>query len=526
VSDQEAALGQEFDVVVIGSGFGGAAVAARLAWAGKSVAILERGKRYPPGRTDVTTTGHGLRRRRFGHFQVDQGKGMNVIRGIGVGGGSLHYFGVRLRADPRIFDHDRFPGNRWPAEISRQVLDPYYDLAGDMLPAGPLAPHPVLGLPTRSTAFMDAAHNCRRCRKEPKLVPIAVHSAAEPAATHVPGVYQTRCVYCGECLIGCPPSESFEGDVNARALLTLNYLAWAEEHGARIFPEHFVDRIAKVAEGFEVEVSLRDPDADETDPRGVREQGSVRARKVVLGAGTLGSTEILLKSRQTLPPLSRQLGLHFSGNGDFLIPKTKNAVQDLQPKSGPLITVGADFGTEDNDIFIEDLGKIPFASAILGTQQETTFELFERQLGYLGMGTDASNGVLSLEDGAVLLHWDPTDSLPLYGEIVAALREMSQNLGGNYADPENYNPFTGTGLLTAHPLGGCVMGDSPETGVVDPRGEVFGVPGLYVADGATLCTAIATNPSYTISAVAERIAFWMLHGREMRDGDPDTPANR
>ena len=521
-----AALGQDFDIVIIGSGFGGAAVAARLAWAGRKVAILERGKRYPIGRTDITTTGHGLRRRRFGHFQVDQGKGMNVIRGIGVGGGSLHYFGVRLRADPVVFDPERFPGNRWPEGLSRQVLDPYYDLVGDMLPAGPVRPHPVLGLPTRAEAFMAAARNSRRCRCEPELVPLAVHSDPEPSPTHVPGIDQTRCVYCGECLIGCPPSESFAGNVNAREVLTLNYLAWAEQHGARIFPEHFVDGVSKIAEGFEVAVSLRDPDLDETDPEGVRQAGTVRARQVVLSAGTLGTTEILLKSRQTLPPLSSQLGRHFSGNGDFLIPKTQNTVQDLQPKSGPSITVGADFSTEDNVIFIEDLGKIPFIAAILGTTEETVFDLVHHELGYLGMGTDASNGVLTLKDGAVLLHWDPTDSLGLYNEIIAALREMSQNLGGNYADPKNYNPLTGTGLLTAHPLGGCVMGDSAETGVVSQYGEVFGVPGLFVADGSMICTGIGTNPSYTISALAERVAFWMLHGRDLRDGDAETPANR
>lgn len=103
---------------------------------------------------------------------------------------------------------------------------------------------------------------------------------------------------------------------------------------------------------------------------------------------------------------------------------------------------------------------------------------------------------------------------------------MSQQLGGNYANPSNYNPITGSGLITAHPLGGCVMSDSVDAGVVSPQGEVYGVPGLFVADGAIIPTALATNPSYTISALAERVAFWMLHGREMADGDSDAPANK
>jgi len=77
----------------------------------------------------------------------------------------------------------------------------------------------------------------------------------------------------------------------------------------------------------------------------------------------------------------------------------------------------------------------------------------------------------------------------------------------------------GTGLITAHPLGGAVMSDTAERGVVNPRGEVHGCPGLFVADGSIIPTALATNPSYTISALAERVAFWMLHGREMTERD-------
>ena len=198
------------DVVVIGSGFGGAAVACRLAQAGRSVVILERGNEYPTGRGDMTATGHGNDTVRHGHFQIDRGTGMNVIRGIGVGGGSLHYFGVRLRTPPEVFDSPR-----WPTEITRQVMDPYYDLAGDMLKAAPLQPNPVLGVPKRSEAFLAAARQAHCCQDDPRSVPIAVHSAADPVQTPS-GIPQTTCVFCGECLIGCPPSESFPGNVNAR----------------------------------------------------------------------------------------------------------------------------------------------------------------------------------------------------------------------------------------------------------------------------------------------------------------------
>jgi cholesterol oxidase len=212
---------------------------------------------------------------------------------------------VRLRAHPEIFDR-----KGWPGSVNRKVLDPYYDLAGDILKAEPCQPNPVLGLPTRSEAFIAAAKNCTRCQREPHLVPIAVLTSQEPVQTPA-GVPQTPCVYCGECLIGCPPPASFKGNVNARALLTLNYLALAQQHKAQIFPEHRVDRVRKVAGGFEVDVTLR----GEGPPN---PHGSLRAKQVVLAAGTLGSTEVLLKSQKTLPPMSKKLGQQFSGNGDFL----------------------------------------------------------------------------------------------------------------------------------------------------------------------------------------------------------------
>lgn len=516
--EERTAIGQEVDVVVIGSGFGGAAVACRLAQAGKRVAVLEQGKEYSTGRGEVDVTGHGLSTVRHGHFWVDIGYGMNVVRGIGVGGGSLHYFGVRLRTHERIF---RDP--RWPKAINRAVLDPYYDIAHAMLEAQPTAPHPVHGLPKHGEAFMAAARECRRCKDEPYYVPIAVNTRKEPMPTPQ-GTPQTRCVFCGECLIGCPPSQSFVGNVNARALLTLNYLAVARQHGAVIYPQHRARAVRKTDDGFAVEVlSLTDID-DEATERTLA-AGVVNAKQVVLAAGTMGTVELLLKSRQFLPGLSGKVGHFFSGNGDFLIPKTVGTPQNLQPTCGPTITAGADFSTEENVIFIEDLGLIPFVEAIMGTRAISIAAEDPYQLGYLGMGTDAANGVLKLDGNRIRLYWDPKESMGLYSQITDVLREMSQLLGGTYAKPEAYNPVIGTGLLTAHPLGGAVVSDSAETGVCDPQGQVHNLPGLFVADGSLMPTALATNPSYTITALAERVAFWMLHGREMTTNDHARPAN-
>jgi ferredoxin len=109
--------------------------------------------------------------------------------------------------------------------------------------------------PAHGEAFIAAASNCRRCKSTPQYVPLAVHTAVEPAMTPA-GIPQTRCVFCGQCISGCPPSQSFIGDVNARALLTLNYLAVARRHGAKIFPLHRVNVVRQTQGGFEIDIRV------------------------------------------------------------------------------------------------------------------------------------------------------------------------------------------------------------------------------------------------------------------------------
>lgn len=118
------------------------------------------------------------------------------------------------------------------------------------------------------------------------------------------------------------------------------------------------------------------------------------------------------------------------------------------------------------------------------------------------MGSDDSDGCMVLDESDNLdIHWDASKSLPLYEDITASLEELSRQLGGTYEAPPGYDSATGNGLLTAHPLGGCPMGDTPEQGFVSPQGEVYGVRGLYVADAAIIPSALAVNPSYTITSV-------------------------
>jgi cholesterol oxidase len=136
------------------------------------------------------------------------------------------------------------------------------------------------------------------------------------------------------------------------------------------------------------------------------------------------------------------------------------------------------------------------------------------------MGTDAGDGVLSLDgDGEIDLAWDPAASMEMFLEMEEGFRELSRGIGGDYLQSLLWHwPFRR--LLTAHPLGGCVMSDRAEDGVVNDRGEVWDHPGLFVVDGAMIPGPLSVNPSMTITALSERVAQWMIHGKEISERRP------
>jgi cholesterol oxidase len=537
-----------YDCIVIGSGFGGAVVACRLAQAGRSVAVLERGKRwaggdFPRSIGEVGADAFWEEGRSHGFLEYAAFRNVDVIQGAGVGGGSLHYFNVNLPAEPRIFA-DR----RWPAAINRDILDPYYQLAREMLGSSPLTPPPERSrLPPRTTAFVDAA---RRAGLETDLVPLAVHAAAarpRPAT----GLVQNPCNYSGNCLFGC--------DIGAKNTLDLNYLALAEHrHGAEILPLHVAESIVPLPEGG-YEVHFRRLDPNPTEPG---TPGTLRAARVVVAAGSLGSTALLLRCRDrdhTLAGLSPALGTHFSLNGEFLFARAYDITSRADPGIGPPITARATVSTPEALITVEDLGlpdqllwylegTLPpplgrlrgmavlaagYLKRALGLGSPTSKLSLEldavlagartpHTIPYLGMGTDSSDGELVLREGGLELNWSVWRNRALYAAIEDAMRRISEAAGGRFATSFLYR-WPMRKLLTAHPLGGCAMGDDQRTSVVNDRGEVWGHPGLYVVDGSMIPTALAVNPSLTIAALAERAAFWMVHGRELAAGDAETP---
>ncbi len=535
---------ESYDVVVIGSGFGGAVTACRLAQAGKKVCILEQGKEWKgtdfPRSTHEVSNSFWIEGESLGLLEYRTFKGTDVLQGCGVGGGSLVYFNAIVRTPVEIFKK-----LEWPKTISREVMDPYYDLVKDMLDACPLSPPEGREMPLRTDAFLDTA---KESNNSPELLDIAVYTGKDRINPHG-GEPQSACDYCGNCGIGCV--------LHAKNTLDLNYIPLARKFGAHVFPLHRVDKIEPVdGKGYKVHFDQISPENPAFSTF-----GTVIGKKVVIAASTLGSTEILLRNKlvhKTLPNVSDMLGKRFSGNGDFLLAGTVKTDRVIDPARGPSITSIANFSNAENSIFIEDLGfpdpflwyiegSIPKPSRIknlfaalltyglsaigLSTGKgRIEFEidrLFKggftpKFLPYLAMGTDAGNGILRLKRGSVYVDWFPSDSDVLYGQIIRGIKELGHGLGGTYLNSLLWE-WPLKKLLTAHPLGGCVMGDNRGNSVVNEVGAVWGYNDLYVIDGSIVPSALSVNPSMTIAALAERCSFWMNHGREMTKDDPDTP---
>ena len=264
----------------------------------------------------------------------------------------------------------------------------------------------------------------------------------------------------------------------------------------------------------------------------------------MLGAGTYGTTYSLLRSREWLRGLSAALGSRFSGNGDllaFLMPGERERIFDAS--SGPVITsvIRAGGGRRGRDFYVEDGGFPEFVDWMIDTagpsQVARAFEFAGEWLGrrlrrhedprmsdevarligngslsagslpLLGMGRDVPDGVMSLDGDRLAVDWTMETSKPFFDRLVGAMDDISEELGTELRQ----NPMAFfRRVVTVHPLGGAPMGHHRTTGVCDDHGQVFGHPGLYVADGAAMPGPVGPNPSLTIAAFADRLADGIL----------------
>ena len=513
-------MNRSYDAIIVGSGFGGGVAACRLAEAGKSVCVLERGRRF--GRDDFVDSPQQAPSLLFhdkvnpdGLFDVRMMRDVTVITAAGVGGGSLVYANVQLRAPADVFEQG------WPAAIDRAELDPWYDRTEEALEPRTTPSEPELA---KVRAFAAAG---RRAGKTADPLPLAVHFG-EARKHPFSGVAQEGCQNLGLCDLGCP--------VHAKNTVDITYIARAEAHGAEIHPHHLVTDLAPPDQaGGRWRVGFRSlPDGDE---------GSVEAATLVLAAGTLGSPRLLLQNRRHLPALSPALGSRFSGNGDALgmafdpqAPDVREARNDY----GPVMTSKLDY-TADRSLIIADGGLPADFDVLLDVARGVNvirgwrrwlvrarnllthvglsdqplrprhLHLPKRpsdtdSLVFLMIGRDAADGRMRLTPlfRRLDIRWSKAGSARLFEDLERSAKELAEAAQATPFYALEGGPLST--FATVHPLGGCPMADDAAEGVVDDFGKVHGYEGLYVLDGSIVPTALGVNPSKTIAALAERSA--------------------
>ena len=526
----------DYDVVVIGSGFGGSVAALRLTEKGYRVGVLESGKRWDA--SSLPASNWNLRKflwfPKLGMRGIQRLSLLNhvlALSGSGVGGGSLVWgnvcyepHGVALR-DPQwghITD--------WEAELA-----PHFDQARRMLG--------VHSIPKESASdgVLRSVADHFGVSESFALTPVAVHFGARAVEEPDPyfggeGPSRTGCIECGGCMVGCRH--------NAKNTLDKNYLYLAEKHGAVVHPEH---------QAVDVELLDRGGYRVSTERPGAwfrKRSRSFTTRQVIFSAGTLGTARLLhsLRENGRLPNLSPRLGHHVRTNSETIVgavasttavdyskgvaitssihPEPQTHIEAVRYPAGSnamglLATVLVDGGgatprwmrfvavclrhplqflrsisvyrwSERSVIFLvmqslDNSLRLRFRKGILGIRPVTEQETGKPIPTYIPAGNEASRVAASLIGGS------PMSSI---NEVVLDTP------------------------VTAHLLGGACIGDSPETGVVDPYHRVYGYEGLHVIDGSAVTANLGANPSLTITAMAERsLALWPNMGED----DPRPP---
>lgn len=557
---------EHFDAIVVGSGFGGSVTAYRLAQEGLQVCVLERGRRYPPGsfprspramRDNFWDPSCGS----YGLFNVWSFRGIEAVVASGLGGGSLIYANVLIRKDPRWFVQQMpLPGGgheHWP--ITYKELERHYENVEKILAPTPYPfDHQPYNRTPKTKAWLDAAETLGLDVKLPGLA--VTFSPADGQApmpgepivgskSNLHGRTRHTCRLCGECDIGC--------NYGSKNTLDYNFLSLANPANTEIREHCEVKSIwASGNPRFTVCYTKHNPKHDGQEGR--REPQStveLTCDRLILSAGTLGTSFLMLRNRHRLglgdPNKCPALGTRFCGNGDllgFMADATRREnghvkPRPLDPAFGPVITSRIRIpdemdGGEGRGYYIEEGGLPGFANWLVeGTDAPGLFKRglrFVKQLAVsrlsrdprsnlghelanflgnrdrhwtslptLGMGRDIPDGQMHLRGGWLEIDWSTKTSAEYFAAIRQRMQDIGSVLGGRFVDtPLHYL----NRVVTVHPLGGCPMGRNEQEGVVNSHGEVFNVPGLYIADGSVMPGPVGPNPALTIAAMADRVA--------------------
>jgi cholesterol oxidase len=537
-----------YDVVIVGSGFGGSVAALRLTEKGYRVCVLEAGARFQEADDDPSSeaiplpeTSWRLRRflfaPRLGCFGIQRItllRDVLVLSGAGVGGGSLVYANTLYEPMADFYDDPQWRHiTDW-----REELAPYYDQAKRMLG---VVTNPTV---TPSDVVMRAVAEEMGVAGTFRPTPVGVFFGVPgtPPGTPVDDPYfggagprRRTCLECGECMTGCRH--------NAKNTMTRTYLYLAERAGAVICPLTTVTAVRPLAKGgYAV-------DTERTGAILRRGRRTFEADHVILAAGALGTQRLLhtMKADGWLPNLSPMLGVLTRTNSESIVGAIARR-RDVDYSRGVAITSSfhpephthvepVRYGRGSNamgllgTVLTDGGGRWPRWMTWLATVARDPIALLrkynlrhwsERTIIALVMQSLDNSITVSLRRGVLGRrltsrqgYGEPNPTwIPVANEVVRRVAEkIDGHPGGTIGEIANIP-------MTAHIIGGCVISDSPERGVIDPYHRVFGHPGLHVVDGSAISANLGVNPSLTIVAQAERaMAMWPNKG----EPDPRPP---
>ncbi|MCD4535730.1 GMC family oxidoreductase [Nocardioides sp. cx-169] len=527
----------DYDVLVVGSGFGGSVTALRLTEKGYRVGVIEAGPRFEDhdfssGTFDVKRYLWAPALGMYGIQRIDAVRDTMIVAGAGVGGGSLVYANTLYEPLEQFYSDPQWAGiTDW-----KQELAPYYDQAKRMLG---VVENPVT-TPADDVMKQVAADLGVADTFHPTPVGVFFGGPGQEPGTRVEdpffggeGPARHTCLNCGECMSGCRH--------NAKNTLVKNYLYLAERRGARVLPLSTVTRI-RPRESGGYDVTLRYTKARRATPRTTR---TLTAEHVVLAAAALGTQKLLhrMKDEGHLPGLSDRLGYLSRTNSESILgaiaPKSRRTdftygvaitssfhpdehthVEPVRYGKGfntmsMLQTVltdgdgdGARWRTWLKELWAERANALQLYD-LAHWSERTVIALVMQSLDN-SITTFGKRGRLtrrwrmSSRQG----HGAPNPTwIPVANEVV---RRMAALIGGTPGSSIG-EPFNMP--LTAHFIGGCAIGTEPDNGVVDPYQRVFNYPGLHIADGSAISANLGVNPSLTITAQAERaMALWPNKG--------------
>jgi len=524
----------DYDVVVVGSGFGGSVTALRLAEKGYRVHVIESGRRFAD--EDFAKTSWDLRRylwaprlKCFGVQRIHRLPDVMILAGAGVGGGSLNYANTLYVPPAAFFQDPQWAGiTDWQAELA-----PHYETASRMLGVvtNPCE-GPVEQIMRQTADDLGVGDTFRK-------TPVGVFFGTPGERVTDPyfggaGPDRTGCTECGNCMVGCR--------VGAKNTLVKNYLALAERHGVTIEPLRTVVAVEPIDDeqregGYRV--------TTEATGAWVRKgRHTVTASQVVFAAGAWGTQRLLHRMSYDgrLGDLSPRLGELTRTNSESILGAI---APDLTTDYSQGVAITSSFHPDEHT-HIEPVryGKGSNFMSLMQTvltdgdgprprwqtwlkemwkQRRNAGQLYdfkhwsERTVIALVMQS-LDNSITTFPKktpfGYVLSsrqgHGKPNPTwIPAANDAVRRMARIMGGIeGGSIGEPFN-RP------LTAHFIGGCTIGDSAETGVVDPYHRVYNYPGLHVVDGSTISANLGVNPSLTITAQSERaMAFWPNKGQE------------